>query len=97
MRVPHSNEFRDFLIGLLCKERRDRLGFNGVVEVLEHPWLADIEREKLEARMLDPPEVNSFTRVFDPTKTQPLFELKRLPKNFQEKQITSEQLEIVEA
>ena len=43
--MPHSNEFRDFLLGLLCKERRDRLGFNGTAELLEHPWLADIDRE----------------------------------------------------
>ena len=43
MRVPHSYEFRDFLIGLLCKDRRDRLGFNGVDEIKEHIFFDGID------------------------------------------------------
>lgn len=51
-----SPEFKDFLTKLLEKDPVKRLGsVNGADEILAHPWLADIDFERLAAKEIQPP------------------------------------------
>ena len=42
---------------LLNKDRTQRLGANGIEEILAHPWFADLNIEELTAKRLTPPYV----------------------------------------
>lgn len=42
---------------LLDKDRQNRLGANGIDEILEHPWFADLNIEQLKLKQLTPPYV----------------------------------------
>lgn len=54
-----SVDFISFVDGLLDKRPPQRLGANGIQEIMSHPWLASIDFKALERRQLQPPiEVN---------------------------------------
>lgn len=42
---------------LLNKDRQQRLGANGIDEILAHPWFADLNMEALQAKTITPPYV----------------------------------------
>ena len=42
---------------LLSKDRQQRLGANGIDEILAHPWFADLNMEALQAKTITPPYV----------------------------------------
>lgn len=42
---------------LLNKDRTQRLGANGIDEILAHPWFADLNIEALLQKQIDPPYV----------------------------------------
>ncbi len=42
---------------LLDKDKRTRLGVNGVQEILSHPWFAGLDIDKLLAKELTPPYI----------------------------------------
>lgn len=49
-----SNEAKDLIRKLLCKDPKKRLGFNGAHEIKQHPWFkgiswSDVIRRKLKA------------------------------------------------
>lgn len=55
-KIDYSDEFVDIIQKLLTKDPKSRLGTkNDVKEVLAHPWFKDIDIEKLEAKLLEPP------------------------------------------
>lgn len=56
-RINVSPEAKDLIVKLLDKNKRERLGANGVDEILSHPWFADLDIQKLTAKELTPPYV----------------------------------------
>ena len=61
MRIPHTNAFADLVNQLLEKDPRDRLGNAGGAEaILAHEWFADISREDLMNKALEPVVPVSF-------------------------------------
>lgn len=48
-----SDELKSLIRGLLNQDPSKRLGANGIVEIMEHPWFADVDWYDLEMR--DPP------------------------------------------
>ena len=54
-RITVSDEAKDLICKLLNKEKTKRLGANGVKEILQHPWFADLDLGKLLEKKLDPP------------------------------------------
>ena len=52
-----SDESRDFINLLLQRKPKNRLGFNGVKEIKDHPWMNDINWELLIQKKLDAPYV----------------------------------------
>jgi len=56
-KITVSPEAQDLIVKLLDKNRKTRLGANGIDEILNHPWFADIDQAKLIAKELDPPYV----------------------------------------
>jgi len=64
-RVPfaNSNDFQDFVGGLLAKDPSKRLGSkNGINDILSHPWLKSIDMKALAAKKLTAPKVPKKTR-----------------------------------
>ncbi len=54
-KIAMSEESKDFIKLLLSKDPAQRLGTNGgLEEILSHPWLADLSREQLEAKEIQP-------------------------------------------
>lgn len=63
-----SPEAQDLILRLLDKNKATRLGFNGIDEILAHPWFASINREKLMTKQMDPPykpEIQKDLAYFD--------------------------------
>ena len=52
-----SDESRDFINLLLQRKPKKRLGFNGVKEIKEHPWMNDINWELLMEKKIQAPYV----------------------------------------
>jgi hypothetical protein len=48
MRV--GNDLRDLVSGLLAFDAENRLGTFGVCQVVEHPWLGNVDWERMEAK-----------------------------------------------
>ena len=46
-RITVSPEAQDLICKLLDKNRENRLGANGVDEILQHPWFADLDLNAL--------------------------------------------------
>ncbi|CAD8051183.1 unnamed protein product [Paramecium sonneborni] len=54
--VQISEELKDLIISLLQKDPTERLGQKeGVIEILSHPWFADVDFEKIVNRQLQTP------------------------------------------
>lgn len=56
-RIEVSPQAQDLITKLLHKDRQNRLGANGVDEILAHPWFADLNLDALVAKQLTPPYV----------------------------------------
>lgn len=54
-KITVSDLAKDLINKLLDKNKKSRLGVNGVKEILDHPWFSDLNMEMLIARKLDPP------------------------------------------
>ena len=55
-KIQYSDEFMDFVVKLLAKDKTERLGFvGGAEEVLDHSWFKDIELKLLFEKKLKPP------------------------------------------
>ena len=70
-RVDYSDEFTDIVMRLLDKNRETRLGSgpSDFQEIINHPFFADIDKEALLRRELEPPLRMSGSRNeygFDP-------------------------------
>ena len=51
-----SEECKDFILKLLAKTPSNRLGAqNGIQELMEHPWLKNINFDDIEKRIVEPP------------------------------------------
>lgn len=54
--IELSDEIKDLLLGLLCKEPNDRLGvMGGVAELLTHPWFKNVNLVKFVEKSYRPP------------------------------------------
>lgn len=60
-----SKELRHFIDRLIQRKAQKRLGFNGIEEIKNHPWLEDIEWEKLLSKSLKSPFKISPGNNFD--------------------------------
>lgn len=54
-RITVSTEAQDLICKLLDKNRKTRLGSNGIKEILEHPWFIDLDMDRLIAKELESP------------------------------------------
>ena len=55
----------DFINKLLIRKAEERLGYNGIYELKNHPWLSDIDWEKLKMKKVDPPFVPPYKENYD--------------------------------
>jgi len=54
-KIVVSEEAKDLILRLLDKNKKTRLGANGVEEILNHPWFLSIDIEMLLKRNITPP------------------------------------------
>ena len=54
VRVPHSDAFADLVTKLLAKHPDERLGYNGVQEVLAHEWFSDCNLDDFLNKRIEP-------------------------------------------
>ena len=64
-----SEESRDFINLLLQRKPKKRLGFNGVKEIKDHPWMRDIDwellmKKKVEAPYIPPSHKENFDKKY---------------------------------
>ena len=60
-----SDEFADFVKGLLCKDAKSRLGCEGgMAEIKNHPWFEGINFEKVALRQSVPP-IEASSLIFE--------------------------------
>ena len=64
-----SNESMDFINQLLQRKPKKRLGYNGVEEIKNHPWMKGIDWEllfekKIEAPFIPPPNRENFDKRY---------------------------------
>jgi len=55
-------------VKLLDKNKKTRLGANGIDEILKHPWFRTLDIEKLLKKQIDPPykpEIKEDLAYFD--------------------------------
>ena len=57
-----SDESRDFINLLLQRKPKKRLGFNGVKEIKEHPWMSGINWELLKEKKIEAPYIPSSVK-----------------------------------
>ena len=50
-----SLDVMDFINKLLMRKPEERLGYNGIFELKNHPWMKEIDWEKIEAKKIQPP------------------------------------------
>ena len=55
----------DFINRLLQRKANRRLGFNGISEVISHPWFSSFDWEGLEKKTMTPPFSPDISEVFD--------------------------------
>ena len=61
-----SDESRDFINLLLQRKPKKRLGYNGVKEIKDHPWMSDMNWELLYQKKIEAPYVPpSYKENFD--------------------------------
>ena len=54
-KIDMSEEFKDFILKLLHKNPKKRLGHNSSKEVMNHPWFNDMDWKKLENKKIKTP------------------------------------------
>ena len=69
-KIDFSDELTDLVTKLTIKDKSQRIGANGVKEVLDHPFFASINFQELEAKLIKPPfkpkiEEKDFTKFFN--------------------------------
>ena len=57
-----SNESMDFINQLLQRKPKKRLGFNGVGEIKNHPWMKNMDWESLSKKLMEAPFVPPTTK-----------------------------------
>jgi serum/glucocorticoid-regulated kinase 2 len=68
-KISVSAEAQDLIVKLLDKSRKSRLGANGLDEILQHPWFADLDMASLMMKEIDPPykpTISEDFAYFDP-------------------------------
>ena len=79
--IVMSPECQHFIMKLLDKNPRKRLGAKGAKQVLTHPWIEEIDYEKIEDKTICPPfkpalnkddplDVSNFDPVFTSEKAE---------------------------
>lgn len=58
-----SADMKDFILALLEKDPKDRLGTKGSYEVLEHPWLDVVKFDSLKKKKIIPPYIPDCEKV----------------------------------
>ena len=67
-KISVSAEAQDLILRLLHKNKKSRLGANGIEEIMSHPWFSTIDINKLEQKQLVPPykpEIKEDFAYFD--------------------------------
>jgi serum/glucocorticoid-regulated kinase 2 len=64
-KIEYSDEIQDLIVKLLNKDRRKRLGQNGVNEVLSHPAFSKIDMRKLIKKEIPPPFTPDQSSLMD--------------------------------
>ena len=57
-----SKNCKSLIKGLLEKDPNKRLGFNGIKEIINHPWCLDIQWEKIKHKEIEPPLVPNLRK-----------------------------------
>ena len=55
----------DFINKLLIRKAEERLGYNGIYELKNHPWISDVDWEKLKMKKVNPPFVPPYKENYD--------------------------------
>lgn len=58
-----DSTLKSLLKGLLCKNGKNRLGYNGIHEIKNHPWFDDINFEELANHQIEPPFIPSLSKT----------------------------------
>ena len=58
----------DFINKLLKRKEEKRLGYNGIDELKNHPWMEEIDWEKLKMKKINPPYIPSNKENYDKKK-----------------------------
>jgi serum/glucocorticoid-regulated kinase 2 len=67
-KISVSAEAQDLILRLLDKNKKSRLGANGIEEIMSHPWFSTIDTTKLVEKQLVPPykpEIKEDFAYFD--------------------------------
>lgn len=64
-----STESIDFVNRLIARKPHKRLGYNGIDEVINHPWFKNFNWDKLRRKEIDPPFIPNVREVFDYLRT----------------------------
>ena len=67
-KISVSAEAQDLISRLLDKNKKSRLGANGIEEIMSHPWFSTIDTTKLVEKQLVPPykpEIKEDFAYFD--------------------------------
>lgn len=65
-KIPMSDDVKDLISKLLEKDPKDRIGTDGGVdEIMEHPWFADFDFDKLLNRELEAPMIPKLSENLD--------------------------------
>lgn len=64
-----SLEAIDFVNRMIARKPHKRLGFNGISEVMNHPWFKGFRWDKLKRKELEPPFTPNVREVFDYLRT----------------------------
>ena len=67
-KISVSADAQDLIVKLLDKNKKTRLGANGIDEILKHPWFRNLDIEKLLKKELEPPykpEIKEDLAYFD--------------------------------
>mmetsp|Transcript_5153 Transcript_5153/g.4372 ORF Transcript_5153/g.4372 Transcript_5153/m.4372 type:complete len:90 (-) Transcript_5153:37-306(-) len=72
-KIPISEDGKDFILKLLNKSEEERMGTNGVEEIKNHKWFADINWEDLSKKKVTPPFKPKLESQYDVDNFDPDF------------------------
>ena len=55
----------DFINNLLIRKAEQRLGYNGIHELKDHPWMSDVDWEELKLKKVNPPFIPPNKENYD--------------------------------